>query len=103
MALTQSMSDVAALGCVVCRNQGYTGSPAELHHITTGAGMGQKASDEDVIPLCPTHHRLGGWGIALHAGEREWQDRYGNQLDLLSQTGRDLIKFRELIVGRAVC
>lgn len=94
------MSDVASMGCVVCRNQGYTGSPAELHHVTTGVGMGQKASDYDVIPLCPAHHRLGGWGIALHAGEREWQERYGSQRSLLSQTGRELIEYRELIVGR---
>lgn len=27
------LSDVASLGCVVCRNLGYGASPAEIHHI----------------------------------------------------------------------
>jgi hypothetical protein len=48
---------VAALGCILCRRLGHEGTPAELHHPRTGLGLSQRASDWDVIPLCPEHHR----------------------------------------------
>ena len=52
------MGAVAALGCVVCRNLGFVDSPAEIHHVRTGQGMGQRASNYEVIPLCPF---ITGW------------------------------------------
>ena len=67
------------MGCCICR------SPAELHH-PTGAGMALKARDEDVIPLCPFHHRLGNYGEALHAGVKEWEKLYGTQEYWVKQT-----------------
>lgn len=93
--------DVADLGCLVCKNNGHPGSPAEIHHIRDGAGIGRKASHFEVIPLCPPHHRTGGWGIAFHAGKREWEKNYGQQAVLLNQVERELIEYRERIVGRA--
>jgi hypothetical protein len=42
-----------------------------------------RASHYDVIPLCPKHHRTGGYGVAIHAGIRKWQENYGNELDIL--------------------
>lgn len=80
------MARVASLGCVVCRNLGYGPTPAILHHIREGQGMAQRASDMLVIPLCPTHHKGGGLGVAYHDGEKSFERIYGSELDLLAQT-----------------
>jgi hypothetical protein len=79
------MARVAALGCLVCR------APAEVHHITTGVGMGQRASHYDTIPLCPCHHRQGPVGVAIHSGKRTWEQRHGTELELLERT-RELLE-----------
>jgi hypothetical protein len=50
------LARVRALGCCIC-----SGS-ASAHHIRTGQGMGQKASDYETIPLCHYHHQ-GSEGI----------------------------------------
>ena len=73
----EHMTRVAELGCMVCA------MPAECHHILKGAGMGQRASNYDVIPLCPTHHRSGGHGVAIHAGIATWEAMYGTELQAL--------------------
>lgn len=98
----QWMADVASLGCVACRNAGYGESPAEVHHIRETAGAGQKATDYETIPLCVPHHRTGGSGVAIHAGEKTWERKFGTELELLEQTVREVHLFRESIVGRAV-
>ena len=77
---------VASLGCVVCRNQGYGESQAQIHHIRAGQGMSQRASNYLVIPLCPSHHTDGGKGVAIHAGQQAFEAIYGSELDLLAQT-----------------
>ena len=80
------MGVVAGLCCVVCRNLGYGDSPAEVHHVRYLAGGGQRSSNLDTIPLCPPHHRLGGYGVAFHAGPEEFERRYGTEAELLEQT-----------------
>jgi hypothetical protein len=80
------MGRVAALGCIVCRKIFYVHSIPEIHHLRTGQGAGQRASNYDTIGLCPLHHRLGGYGVAIHAGQKEWEKRYGTETDLLTQT-----------------
>lgn len=74
------MGRVAELGCLICRR------PAECHHILHGAGMGQRAGNYEVIPLCPDHHRNGGHGVAIHAGILTWEDKYGTEADHLRRT-----------------
>ena len=86
----EHMGIVAGSFCIVCRNEGLGESPAELHHPRFLAGSGQRSSHMDVIALCPLHHRLGGWGIAYHAGPEEFERRYGTEADLLKQTRREL-------------
>ena len=78
------LSSVAALGCIICRNIGYPDSPAELHHIRSGQGL-KRASHFEVIPLCPTHHRTGTHGIAIHAGRSAWESIFGTEFSLLKQ------------------
>lgn len=60
-------------------------TPAEIHHIRTGQGVGQRADNFNVIPLCPIHHRQGGHGIAIHAGRQSWENNYGTETELLVQ------------------
>lgn len=48
----EHLNNVAELGCIVCRNNGFYGSAAEIHHIGNGT-MGKRASNYEVIPLCP--------------------------------------------------
>ncbi|MGW8664708.1 Ref family recombination enhancement nuclease [Serratia ureilytica] len=91
----QWLSDVADLGCVVCRNLGYGPSPAEIHHIRTGQGTAQRATHKQTLPLCPTHHRTGGHGVAVHAGRKTWEKNYGSELELLEQVTREVEELRE--------
>lgn len=75
---------VAELGCIVCRNNGHEDSPAELHHIRATAGMGQRATEFEIIPLCPFHHRQGGYGNAVHAGRVMFEANHGTERELLA-------------------
>lgn len=93
------LSDVASLGCVVCRNAGYGASPAEVHHSRAGVGKGQKAHYSKTIPLCPLHHRTGGYGVAFHAGPEEFERRYGSQDELVLQTVREVEVMRANTIG----
>ncbi len=77
-ARDKHFSRVADLGCIVCQ------SPAEIHHCFTS--MGCKKDDTKVIPLCPYHHRTGGYGFAIHAGKKTWQDRHGSEMELFDKT-----------------
>ena len=72
------LSRVAELGCFIC------GGLAEIHHIRTGQGR-MRASHYDVIPLCPIHHRNGGYGVAIHAGIKGFELNYGSELDMLAK------------------
>lgn len=78
------LARVAALGCLICRR------PAMIHHIRTGQGMSQRADHRHVIPLCGDHHQHGGHGVAIHAGQKTWEAKYGTELELLEQVRREL-------------
>lgn len=84
------LSRVAALGCCVCKNLGHEDSPAEIHHVSTGTGLSVRADNYHVIPLCPIHHRLGGYGVAIHAGRKAWEAKFGTESDLLVQVMHEL-------------
>ena len=71
------MQKVAELGCIIC------GAEPCLHHIRHGQGMGQKASNYEVIPLCHFHHQ-GKEGIHT-MGTRAWQAKYGSEVELLER------------------
>lgn len=85
---------IASHGCIVCKLFGYGYSPTEIHHIRTGTGKGQRSHWSKAIGLCPNHHRLGGYGIAIHSGIRGFEQAIGmsevellsKQLDLLNGT-----------------
>lgn len=80
----EHMAKVAALGCLVCSEcLGIEGTPAELHHPIGWAGLGKRASHYEVISLCPTHHRNGGYGVAIHAGKKKWEENFKTQEEFL--------------------
>jgi len=79
------LGKLAAFGCIVCYNNGYPYTPAEIHHLRSGAGAGQRSSHYRAIPLCHTHHRTGGFGMALHAGQKTWESNFGTEEDLLAK------------------
>ena len=76
---------VAELGCIVCRiHLGEMDVPAEIHHLRTGVGMGQRSSHYRTIPLCMHHHRHGT--KAIHGiGTKAWQSIFGSEEDLLKE------------------
>ena len=71
------LSRIAELGCIVCCG------PANVHHIREGQGMGIRASHFLTIPLCREHHQ---GDFSIHNSRREFQNIYGDELDLLAQT-----------------
>ena len=79
------MGRVADIGCLPCLNMRHEDSPAEIHHPRFGAGASQRSSHYDVIPICPRHHRTGGFGVALHAGQKTWEKIHGTERELLAQ------------------
>jgi len=82
------LSEISQLNCIVCKNMGLGESPADIHHID---GSRKENAHLKTIPICPPHHRTGGYGIALHAGRAEWEKRYGTQQQLLKQV-QEIIK-----------
>lgn len=72
------LTKVASIGCIVC------GLPAGIHHCRTGLGMSQRAPHiGGTIPLCKWHHQDGGFGEAIHAGQKTWESIHGSELELL--------------------
>ncbi|MGX5660013.1 Ref family recombination enhancement nuclease [Castellaniella ginsengisoli] len=81
----QFLGRVAEQGCILCRRLGHPGTPAEIHHLRSGMGKGQRNTNQNVIPLCPEHHRgnTGYHGL----GRRAFERMYGvTELDLLRET-----------------
>lgn len=75
------------LGCIACIVLGYGYSPPEIHHIRHGTGIARRAAYDKAIPLCPRHHRLGGYGIAYHAGRHAFEQSIGKtEVELLELT-----------------
>lgn len=84
----QHLDEVSQIGCIVCWNERIYGSPAEIHHIRAGMGMGMRNDNYHVIPLCAHHHRLGGHGVAIHAGKKTFEENFGTEQELLEQVER---------------
>ena len=75
------LQKVSEMGCIACQIIGHYGTPAEIHHIRTGMGMGQRNDNYHVIPLCPHHHRQGP--DAIHQSKKNFELMFGTELQLL--------------------
>lgn len=71
------------IGCIVCRRMGVY-SPTTIHHIRK-LSTSKKRKLAPKIPLCPAHHQYGGYGVALHAGEKAFEKNYGSVIDMLNE------------------
>ena len=80
----EHMQNVADLGCIICKKMGFPDSPAELHHIKDKTGMGKKATNYEVIPLCPHHHRNSE--DSYHQSPQNFTEKWGSQQELLDET-----------------
>ncbi len=78
--------------CCGCGNQSD-----DPHHITGNGlgGMGMKASDFHVIPLCRRCHD------ALHANTSQWEEEFGSQTDLVIKTQNRAIALGVISVTNA--
>ena len=79
--MKQHMQKIADFGCIICYKMGYPNTPCELHHIKDKTGMGKKASNYEVIGLCPTHHRQGK--ESYHFSPKAFTEKWGTQRELL--------------------
>ena len=86
-ARSANFARVAALGCIACLMDGNPGTPPELHHPRANAGMGQKAPDTDVLPLCHRHHRGTDHPRtpSIHLDRLAFIARYGSETELLAR------------------
>lgn len=82
------LNSVASLGCIACFKLGYRDTPAEIHHIRTGMGMGQRNDHWHAIPLCPYHHRHGK--EAIHQSRALFEKKFGTETELLNQVNEML-------------
>jgi len=69
------MNKVAAIGCIVCHEFLGVETPAIIHHVRDGLGIGQR-NHKIVLPICPGHHKDGGFGVAIHDGQEEWEKNF---------------------------
>jgi hypothetical protein len=86
-AETEHMGRVASLGCIIC------GKDAEIHHITGGKSLSQRASHFEVLPLCFEHHSAQtplSFGHTVHKGVKSFEKNYGTQTELLAKTRKAL-------------
>ncbi|MGY3886984.1 Ref family recombination enhancement nuclease [Aeromonas aquatica] len=96
----QWLGDVSSLCCIACRNAGLGPSPAEIHHVRSGAGMAQRAAHTQVLPLCVRHHRA-CYPTGFHAAPKSWQAEHGSEETLLVQVTREVAELRKNTIGRA--
>lgn len=85
------MDTVASLGCLIC------GEPAELHHPRAAldiAGVGKKANDWLVLPLCPRHHNSGAYGEGIHASYEAFRRNHGSESELLARVIEQIWRYK---------
>ena len=76
---SQYVSRCVADGCIICER------PAAWHHLLADKGMGLRADHKRGLALCGDHHQHGGYGVAIHAGVKGFEDNFGTELELLEQ------------------
>jgi len=85
------MGRVKALPCILCRVLGQPQSGVtDAHHVREGQGMGQRAPNWLVIPLCHEGCHQGPHGI--HGDRSRFRLAKLDELDLLAMTIRDLME-----------
>ena len=91
----ERLETIGNMPCYACFIDGRE-MQSEVHHIRSlkrGSGMGLRPSHFDTIPLCSGHHRTNK--ISVHLGKKEFEKRYGTELEILEKVNREIEKCRE--------
>lgn len=83
---------ITELGCIACLVQGTPGTPAEIHHIRTGQGRGQRSDHKKSLALCPAHHRGADHPRtpSIHMAKKAFESQFGTELELYERTRQEL-------------
>ena len=76
---------IKMMNCVLCGEH----CPSDAHHIRTGQGMAQKASDYLAIPLCKPCHQ---GDLGIHGDRTLLRIHKKTELDLLATTIETIMK-----------
>jgi hypothetical protein len=86
----QHLGRVAELGCYLCQQLGYGATPAQVHHLREGVGMGQKQDAWLTVPLCDAHHANSS-PDGIHGQRKVWRLKSLDEMDALSWTIKRLM------------
>ena len=82
----QYWDEVASLGCIACRIDGYRNQLVSIHHCH---GRTKKGAHMLVLPLCAGHHQNGTGNdknmLAIHPFKRQFEAKYGSQEELMKK------------------
>lgn len=68
------------VGCIACIKESRYNNYCSIHHIE---GRTKKDSHWLVLPLCSGHHQDNGTAIAVHPYKKRFEQKYGNQYQLI--------------------
>lgn len=82
----QLWSQMAALGCIACLQDGIKNTYVSIHHID---GRTKPGAHKKVLPLCAPHHQQDDTDlmqrVAVHPNKARFETQYGTQIELLHQ------------------
>lgn len=88
------LARVVAMKCIACRKifGDHVETAAEAHHVREGR---RPRNDEEVLPLCPFHHRLGDLTIHFHKRALLAAMGVGSEQELLDEIRTQLLETTE--------
>ncbi|QQP86923.1 Ref family recombination enhancement nuclease [Entomomonas asaccharolytica] len=86
------------VGCIACMKEGNPNDWVSIHHIE---GRTKKDAHWLVLSLCASHHQDNGMAIAVHPYKKRFENRYGNQYQLMSDSV-SILKRRNIEVPKRV-
>jgi len=88
----ERLQAVADMPCYACFQDGLE-MQSEVHHIRKHTGLSIRPDHKFTIPLCAKHHRYGK--VSVHLGKKEFEKRYGTELEILEKVNREIERCRE--------
>ena len=83
---------VEIVGCIACRIDGVENHHVSIHHCD---GRTKPGAHRRVLPICSAHHQTGGEEApAIHPWKWRFEDKYGNQAQLMAMCENFVIDYR---------